>query len=67
MEGRNTGDYVKQVLEKNKYILHIRTFVKKKIWVRINQTLCKKNLIKAFMLKNKIRWLMHRFSFKAWN
>lgn len=29
MEGRNTGDYVKQVLEKNKYILHIRTFVKK--------------------------------------
>lgn len=30
MEGRNTGDYVKQVLEKNKYILHIRTFVKKK-------------------------------------
>lgn len=30
MEGRNTGDYVKQVLEKNKHILHIRTFVKKK-------------------------------------
>ena len=29
MEGRNTGDYVKQVLEKNKYILQIRTFVKK--------------------------------------
>ena len=41
MEGRNTGDYVKQVLEKNKYILHIRTFVKKKC-VRINQTLCRK-------------------------
>lgn len=52
MEGRNTGDYVKQVLEKNKYILHIRTFVKKKC-VRMNQTLCKKKSNKSIHVKEQ--------------
>ena len=59
-----TLEIVKQVLEKNKYILHIRTFVKKNMYKNQSNPLYK-NLIKAFMLRNKIRWLMHWFSFKA--